>query len=302
MITSLLILLSMVEYAQNNDLIQNAKWHISSNSSGIGCYSHRDFNQYFKGDTIINGNQYYKLYEVGIHNDMPIGQPGTCPNSQYAYTQNTNTLVRYHQKKLLIWSPSAQHDLVFLDYNLKMGDTIMNVEFSKPYGATLKLPITNIDSVLVNGSYLKRFYYAGAMSTKYIIEKIGSIQGFVLPYSYDFESGSSLNCYSENSSVLYNEPSSSVSCDITLGLKEIQLNSESVFVFPNPTANEFNVSFNYDVELIKLSVKNYIGQCVLKIDQPKNNLNYDISSLKCGIYFLEIETDKGTVVKKIVKQ
>lgn len=303
-ITYLFVLLYITEYAQNNNLVQNAKWHNSTYAkySGSNCYYKRNFNQYFNGDTIINSNQYFKLYETGIHTDLPGGSSGTCPNSQYTYTQNTNILVRYFQKKILIWSTTTQQDLVFLDYNLNVGDTIMNVGFSKPYGGSIKIPITNIDSVLINGSYLKRLHYAGAMGTKYIIEKIGSIQGFVLPYSYDFESGSELICYSENSTVLYNEPSSLMSCDITLGLEEVKLDSESVSIFPNPTSNEFNISFKYDVQLNKVNIKNFIGQVVMVFQQTKSLNSYDISSLKNGMYFVELETKTGTVSKKIVKQ
>jgi len=298
------IVLSAKANAQNNQLIQNTKWHASryAKYSGTSCYWRRDFNQYFNGDTLINGNQYYKLFETGIHIDQPGGQPGFCPNLYYSYTQNTNLLVRYDQKKLLIWSTANNQDEIFLDYNLHVGDTITNVGFSKPYGMNIKIPVTNIDSVLINGTYLKRFYYAGAMGTKYVMEKIGSIQGFLEPYSYDFESGSSLNCYSENQITLYNEPSSSTTCDITLGLNETISQQENISIFPNPASSELKVVTKNGEQIIKVQIKNYLGQLIYMYNQSNSSFICDISSLESGVYFIAVETSTGSICKKIAKQ
>ncbi len=300
----LFIIISSKVISQNNQFTQNAKWHASryAKYSGTSCYWRRDFNQYFNGDTIINGNQYYKLFETGFHLDQPGGQQGICPTYYYPYTQNTNSLVRYDQKKILVWSTLTNQDEVFLDYNLHVGDTITNVGFSKPFGANIKIPITSMDSILVNGTYLKRFYYAGAMGQKYVIEKIGSIQGFLEVYSYDFENGSSLNCYSENQVTLYNEPSSSSTCDITLDLKETISQQENISIIPNPAINELKVFTKNGEQINKVQIKNYLGQIVTTLN-PSNSLNtYDISSLHSGIYFILVETSKGNICKKIIKQ
>jgi hypothetical protein len=298
------IVFSAKAMAQNNQLLQNAKWHASryAKYSGSSCYWRRDYNQYFNGDTLINGNQYYKLFETGTHLDQPGGQQGICPNLYYSYTQNSSILVRYDQKKLLIWSSTNNQEEVFLDYNLHVGDTITNVGFSKPYGMNLKIPVTSIDSVLVNGTYLKRFYYEGAMGSKYVIERIGSIQGFLETYSYDFESGSNLTCYSENQITLYNEPSSSNSCDITLVLNETNFKQENISIFPNPASDELKVITKNGEQIIKVQIKNYLGQLITTFNQPDSLYSYDISSLKSGIYLIIIETSIGNVSKKIVKQ
>ena len=189
-----------------------------------------------------------------------------------------------------------------MDYNLHVGDTITNVGFSKPYGANIKIPVTSIDSVLVNGTYLKRFYYAGTMGPKYVIEEIGSIQGFLETYSYDFKSGSSLNCYSENQITLYNEPSSSSTCDITLGLNETLSQQENISIFPNPASNELKVVTKNGERIIKVQIKNYFGQTIFIENQPKCNVDHNISDFKSGVYFIEFETESGNIVKKFIKQ
>lgn len=304
-ITYFFILLSINLFAQNNQLDINAKWYISTSAKNMsdGCYSKRNLNQYFNNDTIINSNQYFILSEVGFHQNYSSGQWTGCPTNSYSYSFTSSIFVRYYQKKLLIWSSTTNQDEVFLDYNLNTGDTITNVGFTKVFGTNLKLPVTSIDSVLVNGVYLKRFYYYHSMGTKYIIEKIGSIQGFLNTYSYDFEGGSLLNCYSENSITLYNEPTSSAICDLTMSLNEKTTEDLTISLFPNPATNEFMVNTRNSHHTInKMVIKNYLGQIILKIDQPKTNFYYDISSLKNGIYFIELDTETGSVVSKIIKQ
>lgn len=290
-------------YSQNNQLVQNAKWYIStSGNAGNACYLIKNFNQYFRGDSIINGNQYFKLTEVGHYYYMQGSQAGVCPSTSIPYSINLSILVRYDQKKLLTWSTTTNQDEVFLDYNLHVGDTITNVGFTSVLGANVKLPVTNIDSILVNGIYLKRFYYAGAMGTKYIIEKIGSIQGFLDTYSYDFEGGSSLNCYSENLVVLYNEPSSTLNCDITLNLKETTIAQDNISIFPNPAHNEFKITIKNGEEIKKAFIKNYLGQVIIEFNQQNSSNNYNISSLSNGVYFITIETSTGSISKKLIKQ
>lgn len=144
--------------SQNNELNANARWHINSYAKDMsnGCYSREDFNNYFIGDSMINGNQYLQLYISGIHQGMPSGQQG-CPGNSYSYSGNLYTLIRYHQKKLMIWSPATNQDSIFLDYNLLVGDTIKDVGYTRAQGLNAKLVVTSIDSVLANGAYLKRF-------------------------------------------------------------------------------------------------------------------------------------------------
>jgi hypothetical protein len=298
------ILLSINLFAQNNELSSSARWYISTSAKNMsdGCYSIRDFNQYFKNDTIINGNQYFIVSEVGNHQNLSDQWSG-CPTNSYTYTFTSSIFVRYDQKKLLTWSSATNQDEIFLDYNLKVDDTITNVGFTNVFGSNLKLPVTNIDSVLINGIYLKRFYYDHPMGTKYIMEKIGSIQGFLNTYSYDFESGSLLNCYSENAVTLYNEPSSTATCELTLSSIENNKEDLTITLFPNPTSHEFMIASEKSHQIIhKMTIKNYLGQIIQATEQPKSNFNYDISFLKNGLYFVELKTETGTILKKIVKQ
>ena len=53
-----------------------------------------------------------------------------------------------------------------------------------------------------------------------------------------------------------------------------------------------------ELKILYLSVYTQAGQKALSIKAPKNTI--DISNLKPGLYFAEIKTSNGDVMKKIV--
>ena len=81
-----------------------------------------------------------------------------------------------------------------------------------------------------------------------------------------------------------------------LGLKE--LNLSTVAVFPNPVTNDFTVNTGQQV-MEKIKVYNISGQLIL--ESSKNSV--PISSLKTGVYFLQIILSNQTIVnKKLIKK
>jgi len=92
-------------------------------------------------------------------------------------------------------------------------------------------------------------------------------------------------------------------CDSVLftvtGIKENKLDDESVSVFPNPFHSSFHLQSAYKIIAIKLvNTLNVLLKDQL-IENQETEFNYE--NLPNGIYFLKIETEKGTVLKKIVK-
>ena len=75
---------------------------------------------------------------------------------------------------------------------------------------------------------------------------------------------------------------------------------EQIQVFPNPTNGLLNIEVNNNFQINSISLYNLIGTKILVINNPKNEL--DLSNLNSGIYLLEIRTDKGKVVERIVKK
>lgn len=71
-------------------------------------------------------------------------------------------------------------------------------------------------------------------------------------------------------------------------------------VYPNPTFNSFSISSDTSLHINKVSVYNSIGQC-LKVFSS-NHSDYDISNFRSGIYYVNIETDRGMMNQKIIKR
>ncbi|MBI3502553.1 MAG: T9SS type A sorting domain-containing protein [Bacteroidetes bacterium] len=83
-------------------------------------------------------------------------------------------------------------------------------------------------------------------------------------------------------------------------LTSLYENSENDFevnVFPNPSKNIFTVIAS-ETKQSHIEVENIMGEKIF----TSNNFQIDLSSQPCGIYFLKINSENRTVVKKIIKE
>ncbi|MBO5847620.1 MAG: T9SS type A sorting domain-containing protein [Bacteroidales bacterium] len=74
-----------------------------------------------------------------------------------------------------------------------------------------------------------------------------------------------------------------------------EIEYDNVEVYPNPTSGMLYVKINRTFDAI---VYNYQGQIVKKLYD--NNAQIDLSELNYGIYFVEIRTNEGVTVKKVL--
>ena len=84
----------------------------------------------------------------------------------------------------------------------------------------------------------------------------------------------------------------------TLSSESFEANKFSIY--PNPVNNNLNIqSENRDIQIIE--IYNLNGKLVL---QHKYNLNeaIDVSSLAKGLYVLKVQTEAGSITKKLVKK
>ncbi|MBQ0735807.1 T9SS type A sorting domain-containing protein [Aquimarina celericrescens] len=65
--------------------------------------------------------------------------------------------------------------------------------------------------------------------------------------------------------------------------------------YPNPTRSSINLTLS---TVNKITLYNYYGRKVFETSET----SFDISSLTSGIYFMEVETNEGRTIKKIVRQ
>ncbi|SEL91950.1 Por secretion system C-terminal sorting domain-containing protein, partial [Aquimarina amphilecti] len=80
----------------------------------------------------------------------------------------------------------------------------------------------------------------------------------------------------------------------TLSVEEEELKDQDLRIYPIPTKGLLNIS----VPIKKVTIFNMIGEKVFE----SNTNTFDISELNSGIYFVNIEGEKGNTVKRILKE
>jgi len=83
-----------------------------------------------------------------------------------------------------------------------------------------------------------------------------------------------------------------------LVIKDNNLLSSAITIYPNPASQYLNVSVTDDLELKEVSVYNTLGQRLMVSKQDQ----IDVSTLPSGVYYLSIDTDQGRVNKSLVRE
>lgn len=84
-----------------------------------------------------------------------------------------------------------------------------------------------------------------------------------------------------------------------LSTDEIQ-SSEKATLYPNPVTNALNIDAKEDISEIK--VYNMVGQQVLSKEARSKNPKIDMSTLKAGVYVVEVTSDSNTTTHKVIKK
>ena len=72
-------------------------------------------------------------------------------------------------------------------------------------------------------------------------------------------------------------------------------------VFPNPFLSTVNIISKGNTNIERINVINNIGQIIYTINAPTEN-TLALNDLPDGMYVLQIETDKGLLIKKLIKE
>ncbi|PSG90321.1 T9SS type A sorting domain-containing protein [Aurantibacter aestuarii] len=73
---------------------------------------------------------------------------------------------------------------------------------------------------------------------------------------------------------------------------------ENFSVSPNPTTDKVSITLTNNLELKAVTIYNYFGQKI----KTTQSTEIDLSEFPTGVYFLEIETNKGKASRKVVKK
>lgn len=86
---------------------------------------------------------------------------------------------------------------------------------------------------------------------------------------------------------------------VVLSISENEL-SKLFQIYPNPTKDILFFDVKNDIQILSISLFNMLGSKIVEINNPTNKLN--LSNINTGVYFINIQTDKGKFTKRLVKE
>lgn len=256
--------------------------------------THRYYEYFQKGDTLINSSMYNKLYHSfegwNSYEDTIFS----------AYYNNYQGALRpdNSQNKVFFIPKDSLNEVLLYDFNLEVGDTVpvWHNDFYRP------ITVESIDTILVNGISLKRFdmkskKMTGSVYGDVIIEGIGSISDLI-QIDNRLEGNLYFKCFLDfNTDFHYPEDCQGLSLSIERNIegdKDISLK-----IIPNPCLNEFVLSFkgmhneNQWAELTDIN-----GRIVKHVTIYENRQKITTNHLMKGIYILSVYNKKGLIGKE----
>lgn len=236
---------------------------------------------YCKDDTLIDDIKYYKLF--GYTCTVPIfGTPTSYP---FYYGG-----IRNNEKKQVILNDGNLR--ILYDFNLKVGDTIINGLSGKENNPIVK----RIDSVLICGVYHKRYitqYHKLGGDSVALIEGIGTTWCLLGLRNIKYAAGEfgSVGCYTEVGN------SSCTECRLLVKVNNNLDISENNNIFPNPSNAILTIVSIKEIRnltITDLSGRNYYSKSLIH----KNNVEISTKQFNSGYYLLHIQFQDNTFISK----
>jgi len=99
--------------------------------------------------------------------------------------------------------------------------------------------------------------------------------------------------------VFVNNPNLVITDDCSLGVEDNVLNSQ-VNIYPNPVENILNIENNSYFTITSIHIYDSLGRLIVSENNPTRQI--DVSNLTSGLFLVKMETDRGIITKKIIKE
>lgn len=259
-----------------------------------------------KGDTLINGTGYNKLFSSAgdffyITPPLP-PDPGVVGGSFSACTYAGALRQDSAAQRIFIIPPGAGQEALLSDFSLSIGDTMP--PWYDPWAAGT-LVVVATDSVLVNGSYHKVLRFSTDQGgTTDLIEGVGWATGF-LGVVQNPDGLVQLACFRSStvaSPAFNNECLAPMSCDLILGLDAEMPRQSALHVHPNPFAAVTTVHSDSPLQAATVTLCDMLGRTVRQLNGVSGaQFTVERQELPSGLYFLRI-SERNTVIASAMVQ
>ena len=90
-------------------------------------------------------------------------------------------------------------------------------------------------------------------------------------------------------------------CYQYVGISEVTMQEDELTIYPNPANNQLTVK-SEQLTVKEIKVYDVMGETVYSEQLTTNNTTIDVSGLASGLYFLQVNSEQGTVNRKFVKE
>jgi hypothetical protein len=269
-------------YAQNW-LNLDAEWNYTFNN--MQDFVHQRL--FYEKDTVV---EFQECQKISVQNILFSCHDTVNLQAKSLYTFARNDTVWFYYK-------DAFRPVYF--FNAQLGDTL---EFYNPLDSDVCDSITyqvvdSVGTIQVNDETL-RFYRVEIteesflIRTLFVVEKIGAIDNYLLPYFDCFIDGAQhiLKCYNDEILGLY-QVDSQISCNCVATSISVK-NDALLRIYPNPAKDYFAIE-NLKEET-NISVYNLQGQIMKEIHLKDSNIIH-VGDLPRGVYVLKASDKQGKI-------
>jgi len=287
----ILAFMSFQSFAQDYDslVVENAQWQVIWTPDSPHSWPDKT-GWLLRGDTVINGTQYKKLYHRQFHdpNNNFIDQEYLCSFLREDVTERKV----YHLDPDIDWCMSGcyypDQEYLLFDFSVQVGDTSYICMLTQYWPLDVLREITQ-DSMF--GEIRNVFHYA--MANAPLIEGIGSGAGLMEPtimytgsgyyFLFDYCRGTDAEC----------------------GVSFVKVDENSLkndfSIYPNPASDVMGINFADKPclkENAKILINDVFGRCLRTIEFQDGDLVIDVSDLQAGIYLACISVDNQIISSK----
>lgn len=99
----------------------------------------------------------------------------------------------------------------------------------------------------------------------------------------------------------YGIPNLAMALNQGLSIEDVEVLKNQIHVYPNPVFNDLHISLPLSEKQVQVTLYNILGKKVLERNLLKSS-KINVSFLAKGVYLLKIETQNGTITKKLIKK
>ena len=234
--------------------------------------------------------------------------PNTTANDWFINVGGTGSpLVQQGVASAIAITPAtaaANEDLFSRGIDLVAGSNVTVTFYDRNYVSTTAPISTNTASYsltvgadLTAASQTTSLYSASGLNTTTFTQRTATFSPATTgTYYFRFKNSSPANASGTHAIIIDNFTVTQV-----LGINEF--NDNSISVYPNPTKDILNISNSNQSFINAIEVTDINGRLVKSQKFSNvNDIQVNISDLSKGVYMLKAVSDKGTVIKKIVKE